>query len=155
MRYKVPDDMPIFQLLRQDDRISSRVHSTRRGLLISIKKQGAAAVVGFGSRQMPGYQSQAIDSWCAGDPLGRALAIFLLKSCPAASAPQAELPGLRAHKNPISGKPGTGAHFVSFNLPNSLICAAASSDRNCIVSNWRSHQTNMSHGRDALQPTGH
>ena len=39
------------------------------------------------------------------------------------------LPGrsrLRSHKNPISGQPEIGAHFVSFNFPNNLIWTATS-----------------------------
>jgi hypothetical protein len=36
-------------------------------------------------------------------------------------------PAFARIKKPASGKPATGAHFVSFNFPNSLICAATSS----------------------------
>jgi hypothetical protein len=58
-------------------------------------------------------------------------------------AAQAVLYPAWAHiKKPVSGKPATGAHFVSFNFPNSLICAAASSfaTGRCVRDRVQSHR---------------
>jgi hypothetical protein len=69
-------------------------------------------------------------------------------------------PAFARIKKPVSGNPVTGAHFVSFNFPNSLICAAPSSFAICHPTpsalKSRRHRmpdtTAVSHHRGALQP---
>jgi hypothetical protein len=73
------------------------------------------------------HRGQATGSPRTGDPHWRSCVASCTRRVTGHPASQAVLPGLRAHKKPIWGQPEIGAHFVSFNFPNSLICVVVSS----------------------------